>query len=175
MRSPEYLIFNSLLHKCEKELNFFEHHIFIENFADRNTSDIVNKGMLSIQTILSDTSGNGNVIYYLSGPQKMISSFRRELIVNNILENTTNPVVVKFTADWCGPCKRIAPLFEEFAGSCENCSFYKVNVDNNQECAEQCEVTCMPTFLLFKNGKCVDRVEGANMDAVKTLVNKEII
>lgn len=87
VRSPEYLIFASLLQECERVLKNFKCHIFIETNANRNTFDIVSKGMLSIQTILSDTAGNGNAIYYLSGPQQMISSFRKELMVNNILEN----------------------------------------------------------------------------------------
>jgi len=87
VRSPEYLIFDSLLHECRRVLKYFKCHIFIEANANRNTFDIVSKGMLSIQTILNDTAGNGNAIYYLSGPHQMISSFRKELKVNNMAEN----------------------------------------------------------------------------------------
>ena len=87
VRSPEYLIFDSLVSECEINLNNFEYYIFIERNASIKNLDNVSKGMLSIQTILSDTAGNGNSIYYLSGPQQMISSFRRELMINDILEN----------------------------------------------------------------------------------------
>lgn len=87
VRSPEYLIFDSLLHECERVLRNFKCHIFIETNANINTFDIISKGMLSIQTILSDTAGNGNAIYYLSGPRQMILSFREKLSEKGIPEN----------------------------------------------------------------------------------------
>ena len=87
VRSWEYLIFDSLLGECEQELRNFLCHIFIENTAIINIYDIVSKGMLSIKKILSDTIENRNAVYYLSGPQQMILSFRKELMVNDISEH----------------------------------------------------------------------------------------
>ena len=87
IRSPKYLIFDSLFDECKKVLKNFKCHIFIENNVNKSISGIVSKGKLSIQTILSDTAGNRNVIYYLSGPQSMISSFKNILMANNIFEN----------------------------------------------------------------------------------------
>ena len=87
VRNPEYLIFASLLHECERVLKNFKCNIFIETNANINTFDIISKGMLSIQTILSDTTGNPNALYYLSGPHQMILNFRKELIRNDIMEN----------------------------------------------------------------------------------------
>lgn len=87
VRSPEYLIFDSLLENCEKKLKNFKYRIFIE----RNTSQIffsnVTKGWLSIKTIIEETKVNLNNIYYLSGPPQMILSFTEKLIENGILEN----------------------------------------------------------------------------------------
>jgi len=87
VRSPEYLIFESLLHTCERKLKYFKCRIFIEKNSGITTFYSINKGMLSIQTILADITKNLNAIYYLSGPQQMIIDFRKELVGNGILEN----------------------------------------------------------------------------------------
>jgi len=87
VRNPEYLIFDSLLHECERKLKNFKCRIFIEKNPSITTFDTINKGILSIQTILEDTTGKPNAIYYLSGPHQMILSFRKELMGNGILEN----------------------------------------------------------------------------------------
>ena len=87
VKSTKYLVFESLLHECGRALNNFKCHIFFETNASSNTFDIVSKGTLSIKTILSDTTINGNAIYYLSGPQEMIFSFKKELMMNDILGN----------------------------------------------------------------------------------------
>merc|ERR1711998_442830 len=72
-------------------------------------------------------------------------------------------VVVDFTASWCGPCQRIAPAFaamdEEHAGSVV---FVKVDVDENEEVAAACGISCMPTFQLYKGGKKVQEMTGAD-------------
>ena len=87
VRSPEYLLFDSLLNECKKSLNNFTCHIYCETINNKDTLNIVNKGMLSIKTILYETIENKNSIYYLSGPQQMIFNFKKELIENDILEN----------------------------------------------------------------------------------------
>ena len=87
VKSPEYLIFDSLLNECKSALKYFKCHIFFETNVNRNTFDIISKGMLSIQTILYDTNVDGNAIYYISGPQQMILSFMKKLMKAGILEN----------------------------------------------------------------------------------------
>ena len=86
VRSPEYLLFDSLLNECKKSLNNFTCHIYCETINNKDTLNIVKKGMLSIKTILYETIENKNSIYYLSGPQQMILNFRKELMMNDILE-----------------------------------------------------------------------------------------
>ena len=76
------------------------------------------------------------------------------------------PVLVDFWAEWCGPCRMIAPALEklarEYAGRIR---IAKLNVDENPRTAAQYQVQGIPTMLLVKNGKIVDRIVGALPEA----------
>lgn len=73
-------------------------------------------------------------------------------------------VVIDFFATWCGPCKRIAPLFEDLADKYYPAiTFLKVDVDESPELVEQFDVSAMPTFVFLKEGVIVKRVEGADV------------
>jgi len=84
VRSPEYLIFDSLLNECDKNLNEFISHIFIEGESHKCKLNNVRSGILSIETIIKEKSKNPDSIYYLSGPQQMIDVFRGEMIKSEI-------------------------------------------------------------------------------------------
>merc|ERR1712167_314548 len=70
-------------------------------------------------------------------------------------------VVVDFTATWCGPCQRIAPVFVKLAEEMPEIVFIKVDVDENEEVAAKCNIQCMPTFQFYKNGDKVHEFSGA--------------
>ena len=71
------------------------------------------------------------------------------------------PVLVDFYADWCGPCKMMAPVIDELAGEYEGMiKVGKLNVDDNPDTARQYRVMSIPTLIIFKNGEAVDTVVG---------------
>ncbi len=71
-------------------------------------------------------------------------------------------VVVDFYADWCGPCKVIAPIMEKLSTEYDGkAKFTKIDVDENPAIAEQFEIMSIPTLIVFKNGKPVERFVGA--------------
>ena len=86
--------------------------------------------------------------------------------------STNSLVVIDFSATWCGPCKAIAPLFEELAQDTEGVYFLKVDVDENPDTAAKYSVSAMPTFLFIKNGEVVDRLMGANPARLQELIEQ---
>jgi thioredoxin 1 len=73
----------------------------------------------------------------------------------------SQPVLVDFYADWCGPCRAIAPIVEEIARELsDRLKVVKLDVDQNPETAMQYGVQSIPTLLIFKNGKEVERLIG---------------
>jgi thioredoxin 1 len=74
----------------------------------------------------------------------------------------SEPVVVDFWAEWCGPCRLIAPALEEIAGTMgDKVKVVKLNVDENPATASKYEIMSIPTLMIFKNGKLTSRQVGA--------------
>jgi thioredoxin 1 len=70
-------------------------------------------------------------------------------------------VLVDFYAEWCMPCVMLSPIIEELSDKIEKVKFGKVNIDDNKEVAEKFGVMSIPTMILFKDGKEIDRIVGA--------------
>lgn len=82
--------------------------------------------------------------------------------LNTFLANSDIPVVVDFWAPWCGPCLQMAPAYEEAALSMPlQAQFLKVNTQEHQALGGQYGIQSIPTLIVFKNGKEVERLSGA--------------
>ena len=94
------------------------------------------------------------------------AEFKKEVLDSEI------PVLVDFWAEWCMPCRMIVPVIDELSGEYKGkIKFVKINVDNNTELTTELQILSIPTLVIFKDGKVVKRVTGANP---KNVIEKEI-
>ena len=91
----------------------------------------------------------------------LIITLTQENFDQNVLKSAT-PVLVDFWAEWCGPCKMIAPILDELADEYNGkVTIGKVNIDDHQGLAAQFGVRAIPTLLVFKGGQVADQIVGA--------------
>ena len=86
-----------------------------------------------------------------------------KIINSQEFDNTieSGVVVVDFFATWCGPCKMLAPVFEELSEELtENVNFVKVDIDQSMDLAQKFKIVSVPTLKVFKNGEEVDTLMG---------------
>ena len=83
-------------------------------------------------------------------------NFQKEVLVSSV------PVLVDFYAEWCGPCKMLAPVIEELASEyAGKVKVGKVDIDESMDLAVRYQVQAVPTLILFKGGQAVKKVSGA--------------
>ncbi|KAL0421198.1 UNVERIFIED_CONTAM: Thioredoxin H2 [Sesamum latifolium] len=87
-------------------------------------------------------------------------------------KQTSKLIVIDFTASWCGPCQYMQPAINEFAEKYTDVEFIKIDVDELHDVAEEFGVQAMPTFILIKKGKEVDKVVGAKKDDLQKKIEK---
>lgn len=93
--------------------------------------------------------------------------------IAELAANKEKLVVVDFFADWCPPCRMIAPTVERWASEYgDQVAFFKINIGENSQTAEICQIKSMPTFQLFRAGELVEQVYGAKKDTIKDAIER---
>jgi len=114
------------------------------------------------------------------GERKPLAS-EKVMILNDsnfsqVISETTLPILVDFWAEWCGPCKMIGPVVEKIAEEFEGkVQVAKLDVDENHSIASNYKVVSIPTLILFKEGKEIERSIGyKNEEELRSLLNKHV-
>lgn len=81
------------------------------------------------------------------------------------IKNSEKTVLLDFYADWCGPCRMVAPIVAQIAEECPQYTVGKINVDNDPELAQQFGVVSIPTLVVMKGGEVVSQSAGARPKA----------
>lgn len=90
----------------------------------------------------------------------MVKHINEKEFENEVLKGN-GVVVVDFFATWCGPCKMLAPVFQEVANEFEGkADFYKIDIDASLDIARQFSVSTVPTVIIFRNGEPIERLVG---------------
>ncbi|MBA0614595.1 hypothetical protein Godav_014870 [Gossypium davidsonii] len=110
------------------------------------------------------SSESSRVLTFHSAP-------RWQLHFNSVKE-TPKLMVIDFSASWCGPCKFMEPFLNEMAAKFTEVEFVKLDVDELPDVAQEFGVQAMPTFVLVKQGKEVDRIVGAQKNELEKKVEK---
>jgi len=94
--------------------------------------------------------------------------FFKKLIIEN--DECPDLIICYFTATWCGPCKNITPYFHELNEKYKNVLFLKVDVDENEETTQECDINSMPTFQFYKSQNKVGQFSGADKNKLLNLI-----
>ncbi|KAI6700591.1 hypothetical protein NL676_014915 [Syzygium grande] len=90
----------------------------------------------------------------------------------NAVKETSQLMVIDFAASWCGPCRMVEPAVQAMASKFADVEFAKIDVDELSDVAREFGVQAMPTFVLVKKGKEVDRIVGAKKDELEKKIQK---
>jgi thioredoxin 1 len=143
--------------------------------------------VLTITLLVSYLSANStdntvsSIVRFLTsiGERKTMKTSQATSVIEHINESNFNekvlqssvPVLVDFYADWCGPCKALAPVLEEFARETPIAKIVKVNVDENSALADRYKIESIPSILVFKDSELAARHMGlADKRMLKQLI-----
>jgi len=108
-------------------------------------------------------SSSSSILHTNIFRRTVVTKIKETSEFENFINESVKLLVIDYKAEWCGPCKRMAPLFEELSNQYDDqCDFLSVDCDDLPELAAQRGVASLPTFELIKNGKAIEQVIGAN-------------
>ncbi len=123
-----------------------------------------------METIIGQPGGDAGGL-----PDDLIKDTNTETFATDVLEaSTQTPVIVDFWAPWCGPCKQLTPVLEKVVKAARGAvRLVKINIDDNQQIAQQLRIQSIPAVFAFKNGQPVDGFMGALPESqVRTFVER---
>ncbi len=123
-----------------------------------------------METIIGQPGGDAGGV-----PDDLIKDTNTETFATDVLEaSTQTPVIVDFWAPWCGPCKQLTPVLEKVVKAARGAvRLVKINIDDNQQIAQQLRIQSIPAVFAFKNGQPVDGFMGALPESqVRTFVER---
>lgn len=103
---------------------------------------------------------NEHSINYFDHTMSHVKTISEKSFAETVLK-AQKPVLVDFFAEWCGPCKAMAPVLEQFAQENTTVDVVKVDVDASPDLVSNYNISSIPTFFLFKNGEVVQSATGA--------------
>ena len=143
------------------------------NFLNKQENQIINKSKNTDNTISEDTNKLDENKINISEVENMsenVLEVTSENFEKEVLESEKT-VLIDFYAEWCGPCKRLSPIVEEVAAEETEVKFVKMNIDNCEDIAIEYQVMSIPTLVVIKDGKEVERSVGLiDKDKIKELV-----
>ena len=95
---------------------------------------------------------------------------------DNDVKNITNDKVIfiKFTATWCGPCKKVSPVYESCAEQNSDHTFYEIDIDDFSDLQDGENVSSIPYFIAYYNGNKIDSLSGSNKESLVEFVKTNI-
>lgn len=132
-----------------------------DSHSQTNSQNNNSPGEESMSTAESKSLSHGRVEHAELG------SFEQKVLQSSV------PVLVDFYADWCGPCRMIAPVLDDVAREVPGARVVKVNVDHNPELASTYGISSIPSLMVFKDGEVIARHVGvASKDRLKNLLTR---
>lgn len=113
-----------------------------------------------------------DVLHNLLGPEKKVITIDTPQLFNEII-GQNNLTVIKFFADWCPPCKVIAPKFQKIATSTPNIAFAQVNIDTEKmsDILDHYRISSVPTFIVFLDGKPINSCSTYSIEKVIKMID----
>lgn len=90
----------------------------------------------------------------------MVTTITKNNFENEVVKSD-KPILIDFWAEWCGPCRMVSPVIDEIAEENDDIKVCKINVDNEPELAQAFGIMSIPTLVIMKNGKVVNKATGA--------------